>query len=107
MPLRLPVHPTCPPPLPRFPRWAVAATASLAAYSYLVSRNAMDAAPLVEGLNTEDLSPQLEVVVALLITMTCEPRAPVQPTWAGGRECLCCWGSSGACMHDACIHDDA
>lgn len=51
--------------------WAFAATASLAAYSYLVSRNAMDAAPLVEGLNTEDLSPQLEVVVALLITMTC------------------------------------
>lgn len=51
--------------------WAFAATASIAVYSYLVSHNALSSVPLVEGLNTEDLSPQLEVVVALLITMTC------------------------------------
>ncbi|GLC45800.1 hypothetical protein PLESTB_001154600 [Pleodorina starrii] len=51
--------------------WAFASTASVAAYAVLVARNALDAAPVVEGLNTDDLSPQLEVVVALLITMTC------------------------------------
>lgn len=51
--------------------WAFAATGSVAAYAVLVARNAMDAAPVVEGLNSDDLSPQLEVVVALLITMTC------------------------------------
>ncbi|GIL49535.1 hypothetical protein Vafri_5736 [Volvox africanus] len=51
--------------------WAFAATASVAAYAVLVARNALDAAPVMEGLNSDDLSPQLEVVVALLITMTC------------------------------------
>ncbi|GIL73574.1 hypothetical protein Vretimale_5185 [Volvox reticuliferus] len=51
--------------------WAFASTASVAAYAVLVARNALDAAPVVEGLNSDDLSPQLEVVVALLITMTC------------------------------------
>lgn len=41
--------------------WAFAATGSVAAYAVLVARNAMDAAPVVEGLNSDDLSPQLEV----------------------------------------------
>ncbi|KXZ53408.1 hypothetical protein GPECTOR_7g1305 [Gonium pectorale] len=51
--------------------WAFASTAAAAAYAALVAGNALDAAPVVEGLNTDDLSPQLEVIVALLITMTC------------------------------------
>ncbi|EFJ43206.1 hypothetical protein VOLCADRAFT_106942 [Volvox carteri f. nagariensis] len=40
--------------------WAFASTASIAAYAVLVARNALDAAPVVEGLNSDDLSPQLE-----------------------------------------------
>ncbi|PNH03543.1 hypothetical protein TSOC_010365 [Tetrabaena socialis] len=51
--------------------WAFASTASVAAYALMVDRHWLDAAPLMEGLNTDDLSPQLEVVVALLITMVC------------------------------------
>ena len=53
----------------------------------------MDAAPLVEGLNTEDLSPQLEVVVALLITMTCEQAPESCRGWVGG------WGAGTWCAY--------
>ncbi|PNW76286.1 hypothetical protein CHLRE_12g540700v5 [Chlamydomonas reinhardtii] len=51
--------------------WSLAATASVAAYSGLVAGGLLDPVPVVEGINSEDMSPQLEVIVALLITMTC------------------------------------
>ncbi|KAG2491581.1 hypothetical protein HYH03_010148 [Edaphochlamys debaryana] len=51
--------------------WAFASTAAVAAYAGLVAAGLLAAGPIVEDLNTEDLSPQLEVIVALLVTMTC------------------------------------
>lgn len=51
--------------------WAVSVTACLAILSVLVSNNLLDSSPLLEDLATENLSPQLEVAVATLITMAC------------------------------------
>ncbi|KAG2438400.1 hypothetical protein HYH02_010855 [Chlamydomonas schloesseri] len=51
--------------------WSLAATASVAAYAGLVAGGLLDPVPVVEDINSEDMSPQLEVIVALLITMTC------------------------------------
>lgn len=51
--------------------WAVSMMAAIAVYAFLVANNMLDAAPVVENLGEDDLSPQLEVVVALLITMSC------------------------------------
>ncbi|KAG2433734.1 hypothetical protein HXX76_008098 [Chlamydomonas incerta] len=51
--------------------WSLSATASVAAYAGLVAGGRLDPVPVVEGINSEDMSPQLEVIVALLITMTC------------------------------------
>lgn len=41
--------------------WSLAATASVAAYSGLVAGGLLDPVPVVEGINSEDMSPQLEV----------------------------------------------
>lgn len=51
--------------------WGLAMVVSIAAYSLMVANNLLDASPIVDGLGTDDLSPQLEVVVALLIIMSC------------------------------------
>ncbi|GAX73910.1 hypothetical protein CEUSTIGMA_g1360.t1 [Chlamydomonas eustigma] len=51
--------------------WAVAAILAASSYAVLVSQAVIDSSPLMEGLWTEDLSPQLEIAVASLITMSC------------------------------------
>jgi len=51
--------------------WAVAAIMAAGTYACLVSQAIIDSYPLMEGLGTEDLSPQLEIAVASLITMSC------------------------------------
>lgn len=51
--------------------WALAAVIAMLSYSILVNQNIIDAAPLMDGLGTDDLSPQLEVAVASLITLPC------------------------------------
>jgi len=53
--------------------WASSATVSIAIFSLLVSSNLLDSGYnlVLEDLATDNLSPQLEVAVALLITMSC------------------------------------
>ena len=50
---------------------ALAAVLSILTYSVLVQQCVISPAPLMDGLGTDDLSPQLEVAVASLITMPC------------------------------------
>jgi len=49
----------------------VAAVLAAGAYTYIVSHAMIDPAPIMDGLGTEDLSPQLEIAVASMITMSC------------------------------------
>jgi hypothetical protein len=51
--------------------WAVALVVSLLGYSWLVSSFVVDPAMVMEVPHDGELSPQLEVSVALLITMSC------------------------------------
>jgi len=51
--------------------WAVAAVLSIIAFSWLVNHFIIEPGPLMDGLGTDDLSPQLEVAIASLITMSC------------------------------------
>ena len=53
---------------------AVAAILATIGYTILVSQAIIDPAPLMDGLGTDDLSPQLEIAIASLITMS---------TWRG------------------------
>lgn len=51
--------------------WAVALVASLLGYSWLVSNFIVEPEMIMEVARDGQLSPQLEVSVALLITMSC------------------------------------
>eukprot|EP00197_Chlamydomonas_leiostraca_P009660 CAMPEP_0202864216 /NCGR_PEP_ID=MMETSP1391-20130828/4548_1 /ASSEMBLY_ACC=CAM_ASM_000867 /TAXON_ID=1034604 /ORGANISM="Chlamydomonas leiostraca, Strain SAG 11-49" /LENGTH=187 /DNA_ID=CAMNT_0049543939 /DNA_START=78 /DNA_END=638 /DNA_ORIENTATION=- len=51
--------------------WALAAAISLVAYSVMVSTGTIEEAWILGDLATENLSPQLEIIVAMLITMSC------------------------------------
>lgn len=54
-----------------FPRRAVAAVLASGAYTWLLGQAMIDSDAIMNGLWTEDLSPQLEIAVASMITMSC------------------------------------
>ncbi len=49
--------------------------------SLLIELNMLDAAPMVDDLTSENLSPQLEVAVAALITMSCHRGIAAKLRW--------------------------
>jgi hypothetical protein len=51
--------------------WAVALVASIAGFSWLVSQYLVDPVVVLEVPHDGELSPQIEVSVALLVTMAC------------------------------------
>jgi hypothetical protein len=51
--------------------WALAITASVAVFSFLIAHNLLDAAPITQIPQDSDVAPETEVLVALLITMAC------------------------------------
>jgi len=51
--------------------WAVASVLGSLGYAILVNHNVIDPTWIMDGLGTDDLSPQLEVGVAALIIMPC------------------------------------
>ncbi|KAG1670752.1 hypothetical protein FOA52_013979 [Chlamydomonas sp. UWO 241] len=51
--------------------WAVATVLATIGYTWLVSHAVIDSQWVMDGLGTDDLSPQLEIAVASLIIMPC------------------------------------